>query len=63
MEKTKENIIVAWNEADEVLQDLALSDEEIMGIIPDIRRRVKTIAEHLQDEFTIDEYNEIYPRR
>ena len=60
MDMTKENIIIAWNEADEILQDLALSDEEIMGIIPDIRKRVKTIEKCLRDEFSVDEYNRIF---
>lgn len=58
--RTKVNIIVAWNEADEVLQDLALSDEEIMTIIPDIRKRVRTIEKHLRDEFTVNEYNKVF---
>lgn len=57
----KKKIIEAWDNADEILQDLALSDEEIVEIIPDIRQRTKVIAENLQEMFTNEEYNEVYP--
>lgn len=58
---TKERIIRAWDEADEILQDLALSDEEILECLPSIRSRVKHIASLLQDEFSITEYSKVFP--
>lgn len=60
--KKKEKIITVWNEADEIREDLALSDDEIIVMLPSIRGRIKTICELLQDEFTTEEYNKLYPR-
>jgi hypothetical protein len=60
--KDKFDIIIAWNEADEVREDLAFSDEEIIKMLPEIRLRIKTICIHLQDLFTNDEFEEVYPQ-
>lgn len=58
--KLNEKIIRVWNEADEIREDMALSDEEIISVLPTIRSRVKIICDLLDGEFTNEEYSQIF---
>ena len=60
MDNRTKHIIIAWNELDELRQTLTLTDEEIMGCIDAIRERVINAEEQLRDEFSTDEYNELF---
>jgi hypothetical protein len=61
MKTTKRDLIICWDDLDEISQDLACSDEEILEMLPAIRERVKQCIELLGDMFSVDEYNEIFP--
>lgn len=60
MDRTKRDIILAWDDADEVREDLALTDEEIVQCLPSMRERMRRVCDLLQDKFSVDEYNELF---
>ena len=54
----KRNIIQAWNEIDEVIEDFACNDDEIVEMQASIRKRLFKAREHLDKLFTGVEYDE-----
>jgi len=53
----KKDVMTAWNEADEILQDLlCFNDEELLDNRQIIKKRVEIIMNSLEKHFTTEEF-------
>jgi len=59
MELIKRRIIEAWDDADELVEDFTLSDEEILEILPSMLARAKRIRALLGKEFSQSDYDKL----
>ena len=69
MEKVKNKVLVdeedmaiIFDDTDEILEDLACSDEDIIAMLPKIRERLKRVQGIMNDIVDIDMYEKYYPR-
>ena len=53
--RTKDKVIL-FDHVDNILEDLALSDEELMECLPAIRKRVMECQKILNDNVTVKDY-------
>ena len=50
--------VILFDHVDNILEDLALSDEELLECIPTIRKRLLECQNILNDNVSQEEYNE-----